>query len=350
VNPVTVRRAAAILALLTLGVTASAVAEVFIVPPPGVDLVGIEENTVARFEDTMPDIARRYGLGYEEILNANPGTDPWLPGDGREIVLPTRHILPQQREGIVVNLSEHRLYFFPEPKDGQAPKVISHPISIGQMDWETPLGVTRIVSKVKKPTWYPPESIRRQHELEGTPLPRAVPPGPDNPLGDYAMRLGIPGGAYLIHGTNRPVGVGLPVTHGCIRMYPEDIESLFGRVKVGTPVLIINQPIKTGWVGDVLYLEVHPRMETAKATDSSATNNPQAGAGKTEEASAEASAPASTGMDLTTLTRLLVDATRDKPVRINWALAERTLQEARGMPVAVSLPQIAVGRETTGSQ
>ena len=212
--------------VIALAAIAPVSAEVFIVPPRGVDLVGVEENTVARFEDTMPDIARRYGLGYEEILNANPGTDPWLPGDGREILLPTRHILPQQRDGIVINLSEHRLYYFPKPKDGQLPQVISHPISIGQMDWETPLGVTKIVSKTKKPTWYPPESIRKQHEAEGTPLPKAVPPGPDNPLGEYAMRLGIPGGAYLIHGTNRPLGVGLPVTHGCIRRYAEDIESL----------------------------------------------------------------------------------------------------------------------------
>jgi len=330
-----------------LGAAAPVSAEVFIVPPMGVDLVGVEENTVARFEDTMPDIARRYGLGYEEILNANPGTDPWLPGDGREILLPTRHILPAQRDGVVINLSEHRLYYFPRPKDGQRPQVVSHPISIGQMDWETPLGVTRIVSKTKKPTWYPPQSIRKQHEQEGTPLPRAVPPGPDNPLGDYAMRLGIPGGAYLIHGTNRPVGVGLPVTHGCIRMYPEDIESLFARVKVNTPVLIINQPIKTGWVGDVLYLEVHPRVDTARPPAANAANDTRNPAALTEMKAPGASSPVA-GMDLTTLTRLLVNATRDKPVRINWALAERTLQEARGMPIAISLPQVSVGQDAAG--
>ena len=118
---------------------------------------------------------------------------------------------------------------------------ISHPISVGQMDWRTPLGVTQIVAKVKKPTWYPPASIRKQHEDDGDPIPASIPPGPDNPLGDYAMRLGIPGGAYLIHGTNRPVGVGMQVTHGCIRMYPEDIEALFRMVSVGTKVRIINE-------------------------------------------------------------------------------------------------------------
>ncbi len=287
-------------------------ADMFVLPPPQVDLVGLEQNTVARFEDTMPDIARSYGLGYDEILAANPGADPWLPGDGRAIVLPTRHILPDvKREDIVINLSEHRLYYFPKVRDGQAPYVITHPISIGQMDWNTPIGVTKIVDKRRKPIWYPPESIRRQHEAEGNPLPKAVPPGPDNPLGDYAMRLGIPGGAYLIHGTNRPVGVGMPITHGCIRMYPEDVESLFRLVKVGTRVHIINQPVRTGWVEGVLYLEVNPPL------------------------------PTDTSPTLTDLTRRLVDATRERDVRINWPLAERALAEARGMPVAISLPPLS---------
>lgn len=302
------------LAILSLA-TGAARADMFVLPPAGSDLVGLEENTVARFEDTLPDIARRHGLGYEEILNANPGTDPWLPGDGRKILLPTRHILPAvPRVGVVVNLPEHRLYYFPKPAAGQPAQVISHPISIGKMDWETPLGVTRIVSKTRNPVWYPPESIRKQHAEDGDPLPAAVPAGPDNPLGDYAMRLGIPGGAYLIHGTNRPVGVGMPVTHGCIRMYPEDIESLFRLVQVGTPVHIINEPIKTGWLRNVLYLEVHPPMPDG-----------------------------STAADLTTLTRRLVDATRDRAVRINWPLAERTLIEARGLPVAVSMAAMSAG-------
>jgi len=293
---------------------APAAADMYVLPPAGIDLVGLEQNTVARFEDTLPDIARSYGLGYEEILAANPGADPWLPGDGREIFLPTRHILPAVvREDIVINLSEHRLYYFPRSRNGQPVHVITHPISIGQMDWNTPLGVTKIVDKRRKPVWYPPESIRKQHEADGDPIPKAVPPGPDNPLGDYAMRLGIPGGGYLIHGTNRPVGVGMPVTHGCIRMYPEDIESLFRLVQVGTRVHIINQPLKTGWVGGVLYLEVHPPLPTDPT------------------------------LTLTDLTRRLVEATRERGVRINWPAAERALAEARGIPVAVSLPLIAAG-------
>jgi L,D-transpeptidase ErfK/SrfK len=293
-------------------------ADIYLIPPPGVDLIGEEASTVSVYEDTMPDIARRNGLGYEEILSANPGADPWLPGEGLEIALPTRHILPPvPHEGLTINLPEHRLYYFPRPAAGQAPQVISHPISVGQMDWETPLGVTKIVAKQRKPTWFPPESIRAQHAKDGSPIPAAVPPGPDNPLGDYAMRLGIPGGAYLIHGTNKPVGVGMQITHGCIRMYPEDIESLFRMVDVGTPVRIINQPVKTGWMGDVLYLEVHPPLEKSAAKP----------------------------IELTELTRLLVAATQERAVRINWPLAERVLADARGMPVAVSLPQITAAAD-----
>jgi len=297
---------------------ATARADIFLMPPAGIDLIGEEESTVAQYEDTMPDIARRFGLGFEEILDANPGADPWLPGEGREIALPTRHILPPAPfEGVIINLPEHRLFYFPKVASGQPRQVITHPISVGQMDWETPLGVTRIVSKTRKPTWYPPESIREQHEKDGNPIPAAVPPGPDNPLGDYAMRLGIPGGAYLIHGTNKPVAVGMQITHGCIRMYPEDIESLFRMVAVGTKVRIINQAVKTGWAGEVLYLEVHPPLEHSAAR----------------------------AIDLTELTRLLVHATRDRAVRINWPLAERVLAEARGLPVAVSLPQITASTE-----
>lgn len=303
-------RSALVVFLGLLATTGSARAEIFLLPPPGHDLIGREETVVARFEDTMPDIARRYGLGYEEILAANPGVDPWLPGEGLRIRLTTRHMLPNApREGIVINLPEHRLYYFPKPSAGRPAQVISHPISIGQMDWETPLGVTRIVTKTRKPTWYPPESIRRQHELDGNPIPAAVPPGPDNPLGEFSMRLGVPGGAYLIHGTNKPVGVGMQVTHGCIRMYPEDIQALFEMVSVGTKVNIVNQPIRTGWDGDVLYLEVYA---------------PVGGAAH--------------GVDLTGLTRILVDATRNRPVRINWRVAEQVLKEARGAPVPVSIP------------
>ena len=152
-----------------------------------------------------------------------------------------------------------RLYYYPEPTPGEPAEVQTYPVSIGRMDWATPLGETKLVSKQKDPPWRPPESIRAEHEADGDPLPRVVPPGPDNPLGRYAMRLGLPG--YLIHGTNKAYGVGMRVSHGCIRMLPEDIEKLYPQVPVGTPVRIINQPAKAGWYGGKLFLELHPPLD-----------------------------------------------------------------------------------------
>lgn len=184
--------------------------------PSGEDtVIGEVQYVVAQHEDTLLDLGRRYSVGYEEIVAANPGVDSWLPGEGTRVLIPSRYILPEEREGLIVSLAEHRLYYFPRAKAGTAPVVMTYPISIGKMDWKTPLGMTRIVNKREKPIWYPPESVRREHEADGRPLPKAVPAGPDNPLGEYAMRLGIPGGAYLIHGTNLPAGVGMQVTHGC---------------------------------------------------------------------------------------------------------------------------------------
>src|SRR5690606_15262966 len=226
-----------VLAVLAVCCTPAAVmAATYPLPPLPDNVIGELQYVRARHEDTLLDIGRRHGVGYEEIVAANPGVDPWLPGEGAQVLIPSRYILPDApREGVVVSLSEHRLYYFPPTKPGETPVVETYPVSVGKMDWKTPLGRTRIIQKRVKPIWYPPESVRREHAAEGRPLPRAVPPGPDNPLGEYAMRLGIPGGAYLIHGTNRPAGVGMPVTHGCIRMFPEDIQHLFEITPVDTP-------------------------------------------------------------------------------------------------------------------
>ncbi|HEY8510095.1 MAG TPA: L,D-transpeptidase family protein, partial [Steroidobacteraceae bacterium] len=219
------------------------------IDPEGPPVFGSIEQIQARYEDTLPDLARFYSLGYEEIIRANPGLDPWLPGEGAIVTLPGRRILPPgPREGIVVNLPEHRLYYYPKRKKGEPQKVLTYPVSIGKMDWRTPLGETRIVGKQKNPTWFPPESVRKEHAARGERLPRAVGPGPDNPLGEYAMRLGISPGSYLIHGTNNPIAVGMAVTHGCIRMYPEDIRELFPLVPVGTKVWLINEPVKVAFV------------------------------------------------------------------------------------------------------
>ncbi len=234
-------------------------AATYLLPASGEDVVGDIEYATARHEDTFSDIARRFDLGYEELVLANPGVDPWLPGEGTRVRLPTLYVLPDApRDGIVLNVPEMRLYYYPVSRDGEPPRVITYPVSIGRGDWETPLGSTTIVAKDRNPVWRPPESIREEHADRGDPLPKTVPAGPDNPLGEFALRLGLPG--YLIHGTNRPYGIGMRVTHGCIRLYPVDVAALFESVPVGTTVRIVHQPYKLGWRGGRLYMEAHPPL------------------------------------------------------------------------------------------
>ena len=243
-------------------------AQNLVLPPDDVDLAGGIETIISKEGDSLLDIARSHDFGQEEIVLANPTVDRWLPATGSRVILPSRYILPDApRTGVVLNLPEMRIYYYPSKiaeNTGMQP-LITHPVSVGRMDWNTPLGTTKIVSKKKNPTWTPPESIRREHEQAGDPLPVVVPAGPDNPLGLYAMRLGIPG--YLIHSTNKPYGVGMRVTHGCVRMYPEDIEVFFDQVSVNTEVTLVNQPIKVGWYGGQLYIEIHPPMEEDKVSD-----------------------------------------------------------------------------------
>ncbi|MCG7599065.1 L,D-transpeptidase family protein [Halomonas sp. McH1-25] len=230
------------------------------------DVVGEIQVVKAAHEDTLFSIGHRYGVGYEEIRRANPDVSVWIPGEGTEVVIPSRFILPQgPREGIVVNVAEMRLYYYPKPAQGELPIVETYPVSVGRMDWKTPLGQTQITAKAKDPAWYPPASIIKEHAEQGDMLPSVVPPGPDNPLGQFAMRLGIPG--YLIHGTNKPLGVGMRVTHGCIRMLPEDIERLFPKVPVGTQVRLINEPFKLGWTPEgALFVQTYPSLEESEDT------------------------------------------------------------------------------------
>jgi len=239
----------------------------YAMPAPGDDLIGQPQLVRASRSETLLDIARAYDVGQEAILRANPEVDRWLPKEGDPVWIPTQFILPEvKREGLVLNLPEMRIYHFHHVGSDNAPVVDTYPASIGRMDWQTPLGETRVVSKQRDPAWYPPESLKQEAAAKGEPVPDVVPPGPDNPLGQYALRLGVPG--YLIHGTNKPYGVGMRVSHGCVRLLPEDIEQLFSQLPVGTPVQIINQPVKTGWLDGVLYLEVHPPLEedhTARA-------------------------------------------------------------------------------------
>jgi L,D-transpeptidase ErfK/SrfK len=230
----------------------------------GQELVGETQVIFARYENTFSAIGREFNLGYEEMRSANPGVDQWLPGEGTPIYLPTQSILPEaERVGLVVNVPAMRLYYFTREKPKQQGgaeilKVSSHPIGIGVEGWATPFGEAKVAQKVKDPVWYVPASIRKEHAERGDPLPSVVPPGPDNPLGEYAMTLSLP--SYLIHGTNKPAGVGMRSSHGCIRLYPEDIEELFSRVARGTAVRIVNQPVLAGWRDGQLYLEVHPPL------------------------------------------------------------------------------------------
>ena len=230
---------------------------------PDQDVVGHLQVTFARHEDTLTDIARRFNVGYEEIIRANPGVDQWLPGEGTPIVLPTEFILPDApREGLVLNLAAMRLYYYPKHDKDAPVEVITHPIGIGRVGWVTPEGSTKVVARIKDPVWTPPLSVRQEHAKDGDILPDKVPPGPDNPLGRHMFRLGWP--SYLVHGTNKPPGVGMRSSHGCIRLYPEDIEALYDSLPIGTRVTVVNQPYLLGWRGQQLLTQAYEPQEDDK--------------------------------------------------------------------------------------
>ena len=198
-------------------------------------------------------------------MTLNPKLDRWLIKKGTVVRLPNRRILPDTpHEGITLNIAEYRMYYYPADQPGT---VRSYAHGIGRQDWQTPLGKTTVAKKVKDPAWHPPESIRREHAANGDPLPAIVPPGPHNPLGAYALYLNLPGD-YRIHGTDidKIYGIGMQITHGCVRMYPEDIEALHNSVPVGTSVYIVKQPVKVGWLNNVLYIEAHPDLEGEEKT------------------------------------------------------------------------------------
>ena len=280
----------------------------FVLADADTDVIGQVQYVVAREEDTLPDFARRYGLGHDEIIAANPGVDPWLPGGGTRVVLPTRFVLPDApRKGIVLNLATLRLFYYPPVEDGAPQVVVTHPVGIGREGWRTPLGRMRIIEKKENPTWRPPASVRREHAKAGDPLPAVVKAGPDNPLGAHAMRLSRP--SYLLHGTNKPFGVGMRVSHGCVRLYPEDIAELFAEVPVGTDVRIINQPYLAGWQDGLLYLEAHePLAEDARRWKGS----------------------------LAPMERVVAAAAEDAPDAVDWQQAQEVARQVRGIPVPIS--------------
>jgi L,D-transpeptidase ErfK/SrfK len=230
--------------------------------PDGVPLTRAEQ------EETLLDVAKRFNLGQTEIVRLNPGIDRWHVKKDEIIRIANRRVLPDTpHQGITLNISEYRMYYYPPEVKGVPRQVMSYAHGIGRQDWKTPLGETKVSRKVKNPSWYPPESIRREHAANGDPLPTVVPPGPHNPLGLYSLHLALPG-EYRIHGTDidKIYGIGMQITHGCVRTYPEDIEQLYNSVPVGTPVFIVKQPIKAGWLDNKLYIEAHPDLEGEEMT------------------------------------------------------------------------------------
>ena len=264
--------------------------------------------------DNFLQLAQRFRVGFVELVDANPSVDPWIPEQDTQILVPAQYVLPNvARKGVVINLAELRMYHFHSGVNANGHRSVStYPISIGKDDeWKTPLTETRITAKKKKPNWYPPESIRKEHEENNDPLPEVVPAGPDNPLGDYALRLALPG--YLIHGTNVPEGIGMRVTHGCIRLHPTGIEQLFENVAIDTPVTIVNQPYKIGWQGSKLYVETHSDIEEQEKAAS---------------------------RNLTEFVQLVVTQTKDLDKEEYQTFWERGYSEARlkrGIPFVMSL-------------
>jgi len=283
-------------------------AETFPMPPPDIDVVGELRVVTTKHEDTLLDIARHYNLGYNEITAANPGVDPWVPGEGTRVVVPTQFVLPPgPRRGVVLNLAQMRLFYFAEAKKGQPAQVVTQPVGIGTDYARTPLGETRVVRKTPDPVWRPSSDIREEHVAAGHWLEAEVKPGPDNPLGKYALYLGLPGG-YLIHGTNKPWGIGMRVSHGCIRLYPEGIEALYPFVPVGAPVRIIDERFLLGWKKNVAYLQAFGAL----IDDEDERNT-----------------------DLTPFVQtLLKRAMRNGPP--DWAKAIKTASERRAIPVPIA--------------
>ena len=279
------------------------------------DLLGVVQLTKTTKEDTLTDIARRFNMGYEELVRANPGVDPWLPGADKEVVVPTEFILPDApHQGVVINIAAMRLYYFPPHKSGEPQLVYTHPIGIGKVGWSTPEGTTKILRRQKDPTWRPPVSVIKEHKENGDDLATVVGPGPDNPLGRHAFYLAWPG--YLIHGTNKPAGVGLRSSHGCIRLYPEDIARLYDMVPLGTTVTVVNQPFVFGWHDGQLYMQAYGSLEDDRREWQ-----------KAQKKLIAKSLSASVQRDL-----------KRRNETVDWDLILKLAHDPRGVPVPVTQP------------
>jgi L,D-transpeptidase ErfK/SrfK len=275
-------------------------------------LIGEIAAVESRENDTLPDIARNYGLGYNDITAANTGVPAWTPRANSRVLLPLQFILPDApHKGIVLNVANMRMFYYPRK---ERDKVFTYPVGIGRDGWNTPMGMTSVAVKTPNPDWHVPPSIHREHAAKGHHLPSVVRSGPDNPLGLYAMRLAI--GSYLIHGTNKPFGIGMQISHGCVQMYPEDIEVLFNKTSVGTPVRIVHDPYLTAWHEDMLYLEANEPLE--KWTSSKPSLKKQ-------------------------VSRELRKLAKQHKVTVDWGKVDRVIQRADGIPtpVLVNSPDVA---------
>jgi L,D-transpeptidase ErfK/SrfK len=283
------------------------------------DVVGVVQVVAATQDDTLTDIARRFNVGYEEIVRANPKVDPWLPGEGREIVVPSQFILPDApRTGLVINIAAMRIFYYPPVRRGERPVVLTHPIGIGKVGWRTPEGVTKIVRRQQDPTWRVPVSVRKEHHENGEDLDPVIGPGPDNPLGKYAFYLQWP--SYLIHGTNKPAGVGLRSSHGCIRLYPEDIAQFFAMVPLGTQVRVVNQPFVFGWRDGQLYMQPFDVLEDDTREWSKAPRR----------------------LLSKSLAATLQQQLKARRTQVDWTLVSALARAPRGVPVPITVSDTTV--------
>lgn len=297
-------------AALALAGGAGSRAAVYRLPASGA-LIGHDRIIHAQASDTLLGIARRYSVGYWEIQAANPHVDLWLPGQGTRVRIPGRFIVPPVAHvGIVVNLAAHRLFYFPHRGRHDQPIVITYPVSPGERRWDTPLGVTHIVRKVPHPVWIPTPSILRAHAASGDPIARVWPAGPDNPMGEWALETAMSGGQIYIHGTNNPMAIGMAVTHGCVRLYPEDIAALFPVVPAGTRVTIVNEPILATLQDGRLYLSIHPPLHSHNV-------------------------PAKP--DYAVISRIIDQAIGSARVAVDWARVRRMAVRADGMPERIGV-------------
>lgn len=269
---------------------------------------GTMQTYTVKEEDTFLDIARHYGLGYIELRAANPGVDPWAPTPGEQLVIPTFNLLPRApQQGIVVNLGDMRMYYFKNP--GQPP--LTYALGIGAEGLDTPLGQTTVVRKSAYPSWYPTERMKKLKPY----LPAAVAPGPSNPLGTHAMYLGWP--TFLIHGSNKPWGIGRRVSSGCMRMYPEDVIEIFDQIPVGTKVTIVDQPILVGWLEDGLYLEANPSKTQGEEIEITGVHTVRPLTPELRKVIADAAGP-------------------EAESRIDWDAVDSAVRERRGYPVLIA--------------